>query len=42
MRKRCPFRYRKPPGHQRDMTKMETLHSILKLKQLTQRTRKEY
>jgi hypothetical protein len=41
-RKRCPFRYRKLPGHQADITKTEHLHSILLLKQLAQRTRKEY
>jgi hypothetical protein len=29
--------YRKPPEHQTDMTKTETLHSILSLKQLAQR-----
>jgi hypothetical protein len=29
LRKRCPFRFRKPPGHLRDMTKIETLHGIL-------------
>jgi hypothetical protein len=25
--KRCPFRYRKPPGQQTDMTKIEALMS---------------
>jgi hypothetical protein len=25
----CPFRYRKPPGHQTDLTKIELPHSIL-------------
>jgi hypothetical protein len=24
----CPFRYRKPPEHQTDLTKIETLHGI--------------
>jgi hypothetical protein len=28
-RKRCPFRYRKPPKHQTDMTKIEPIHDIL-------------
>jgi hypothetical protein len=32
LRKRCPFRCRKPPGHQIDMTKIKYLHSILQLK----------
>jgi hypothetical protein len=41
-RKPWPFRYRKPPGHQTDLTKIEPLHSILSLKQLAQRTKKEY
>jgi hypothetical protein len=30
LRKGCPFRYRKPPGHQTDMTKIEPLHIIVK------------
>jgi hypothetical protein len=38
-RKICPFRDRKPPGHQIDMTKTKLLHSILLLKQLAQRTK---
>jgi hypothetical protein len=40
--KSCPFKYRKPPGHQTDMTKIEPLHSTLSLKQLSQRAKKEY
>jgi hypothetical protein len=39
-RKKYPFRYREPPGHQTNMTKKEPLYSVLK--QLAQRTRKEY
>jgi hypothetical protein len=42
LRKRCPFRYRKPPRHQTDMTKIEPLHGVLLLKQQTQRTWKEF
>jgi hypothetical protein len=34
--------YRKLPGYQTDMTKIEPLHGILYLKQLAQRARKEY
>jgi hypothetical protein len=33
LRKFCPFRYRKPPGYQADVTKIEPPHSILSLKQ---------
>jgi hypothetical protein len=33
----CPFRYRKPPGHQIDLTKTEPPHGILSLKQQAQR-----
>jgi hypothetical protein len=40
-RKFCLFRYRKPPGHQTDLTKIEPFHSILSLRQV-QRTEKEY
>jgi hypothetical protein len=36
-----PFRYRKPPRHQKDLTKIESPHSILSLKQQEQRTEKE-
>jgi hypothetical protein len=32
-RKFCPFKYRKPPGHQTDLTKIEPLQGILSLKQ---------
>jgi hypothetical protein len=31
-RKVCPFRYRKPPGHQTNVTKIELHHGILLLK----------
>jgi hypothetical protein len=36
-----PFRYMKPAGHQRDLTKVEPPHGILS-KQQTQRIKKEY
>jgi hypothetical protein len=42
LKKRCPFRYRKPLEDQTDMTKIEPLHSILLLKHLAQSTRKEF
>jgi chromosome segregation ATPase len=29
LKKSCPFRYRKPPGHQTDLTKIEPPHSVL-------------
>jgi hypothetical protein len=32
----CPFSYRKPPGHQTDLPKIESPHSILSLKQQAQ------
>jgi hypothetical protein len=38
----CPFRYRKPPGHQTDLTKIQLLHDILSLKQQAQRIEKKY
>jgi hypothetical protein len=38
--KLCPFRYRKPPGHQTVLTKIELLHDILSLKQQAQRIEK--
>jgi hypothetical protein len=41
-RKLCPFRYRKPPGHQTDLNKIESSHDILSLKQQAQRVEKEY
>jgi hypothetical protein len=37
-----PFRHRKPPGHQTDLTKIELSHSILSLKEQVQRIEKEY
>jgi hypothetical protein len=33
--------YRKPLGHEKDLTKREPLHGILSLKQLAQRAKKE-
>jgi hypothetical protein len=38
--KRHPSRYRKPLGHQADTYKIEPLHSMLSLKELTQRPKK--
>jgi hypothetical protein len=38
----CPFSYRKPPGHQIDLTKIELPHDISSLKQQAQRIEKEY
>jgi chromosome segregation ATPase len=32
-RKLCPFKYKKPPGHQIDLIKVELPHDILSLKQ---------
>jgi hypothetical protein len=29
LKKRCPSRYRKPPGHQIDITKIKPLHHII-------------
>jgi hypothetical protein len=40
--KTMPFRYKKLPGHQTDLTKMELPHDILSLKQQPQRMEKEY
>jgi hypothetical protein len=37
LRKSCTFRFRKPPEHQTDLTKIEIFHGILSLKQLAQR-----
>jgi hypothetical protein len=37
-RKLCPFRYRKPPRHQTDLSKIKLLYGILSLKQQAQRT----
>jgi hypothetical protein len=42
LRKSCPFRYRKLPGHQIVLIKVNPVHSILSLKQLAQSTEKEY
>jgi hypothetical protein len=42
LQKEMHIRYRKPPEHQTDMTKLEPLHDILYLKQLAQKMRKEY
>jgi hypothetical protein len=39
-RKRCPSRNKRSLEHQTDMTKTESLHSILQLKHQVQRTRK--
>jgi hypothetical protein len=33
LEKLCPFRYRKPPGHQVDLTKIELSQDLLSLKQ---------
>jgi hypothetical protein len=38
----CPFKCRKPWGHQIDLTKIEPPHATLSLKQQAQRTKKEY
>jgi chromosome segregation ATPase len=38
----CSLRYRKPPGYQTDLTKIEPPHGILSLKQQAQRIEKEY
>jgi hypothetical protein len=37
-----PLRYRQPPGHQTDLTKIEQPHDISSLKQQAQRIEKEY
>jgi hypothetical protein len=42
LKKTMPFRYRKPPGHQTHLTKIELPHDILSLKQQAQRIEKEY
>jgi hypothetical protein len=36
----CPFKYRKHPGYQKDLTKIELTHGILSLKQQAQRIEK--
>jgi hypothetical protein len=41
LEKTMPFRYRKPPRHQTDLTKIELPHNILPLKQQAQRLEKE-
>jgi hypothetical protein len=42
LEKVMPIQYRKPPGHQTDLTKIELPHNILSLKQQAQRAEKEY
>jgi hypothetical protein len=42
LEKTMPFRYRKPPGHQTDLTKIELPYNILSLKQQAKRIQKEY
>jgi oligoribonuclease NrnB/cAMP/cGMP phosphodiesterase (DHH superfamily) len=42
LKKFCTFKYRKPPGYQTYLIKIEPLYSILSLKQLAQRTEKKY
>jgi hypothetical protein len=42
LEKLCPFRYRKAPGHQTHLTKIELPYNILSLKQQAQRIEKEY
>jgi hypothetical protein len=42
LEKSMPIRYRKPPGHQTDLTKIELPHDILSSKQQTERMEKEY
>jgi hypothetical protein len=41
LQKIMPFRYKKPPGHQTDLTKIELPHDILSLKQQAQRIEKD-
>jgi chromosome segregation ATPase len=38
----CPFRYRKPPEHRTDLTKIELPYDILSLKQQGQRLEEQY
>jgi chromosome segregation ATPase len=40
--KAIPFRYRMPPGHKTDLTKIELPHDILSLIQQAQKIEKEY
>jgi hypothetical protein len=42
LEKGLSFRYRKPPEPQKDLTKIDTPHGILSLKQQAQTTEKEY
>jgi hypothetical protein len=42
LEKTMPIMYRKPPGHQTNLTKIELPHNILSLKQQVQRLEKEY
>jgi hypothetical protein len=42
LEKTMPFRYRVPPGHQTDLTKIQLPNDILSLKQQVQRIDKEY
>jgi hypothetical protein len=41
LNKLSPYRYRKPPGHQTDLTKIGQLHNILSLKQQAKRIEKD-
>jgi hypothetical protein len=42
LEKLCPYRCKRPPEHQTDLTKVELPYSILSLKQQVQRLKKEY
>jgi hypothetical protein len=42
LEKTMPTKYTKPPGYQRDLTKIELPLDILSLKQQVQRIEKEY
>jgi hypothetical protein len=42
LEKTMPIRYRKAPGHQTDLTKIELTHDILSLKQQAQRIETKY
>jgi hypothetical protein len=42
LEKIMPYLYKKPPEHQRDLTKIELPHDILSLKQQVQRLEKEH
>jgi hypothetical protein len=41
LEKLCPVRYRKPPEHRTDLTKIELPHDILSLKQQIKKLKKE-